>query len=352
MSGDRTERLLNLVLCLLSAHQPVPRETIRRIVAGYDPGASDAAFERMFERDKDDLRTLGIPIVTVSTSDGEVLGYRIPEEDYRLAQVHVTAQQWALLGVAARAWAQANLASAAQSGVRKIESMFAGSGDDTPEIARVVTWQQGPRAGSEALPRIWQAIREHRRIRFDYQGRRDERPRTRVMEPWSIVGRDGGWYLIGLDVEIEHSQDGTRVFRTSRMIGTVEFASDPGSFTVPDHDPDELITPEPTDWTEAWVAIEPGYGAGVRSRALTDAPGMPDGVGSSAPQDDGQLDAGADVMALRTTDRHALISDLCALGPHVRVLAPADLAEEVAARWTRIAALHGQPDDSDAGEVV
>jgi len=352
VSGDRTERLLNLVLCLLSAHQPVPRESIRQIVAGYDPGASDAAFERMFERDKDDLRNLGIPIVTVSTSDGEVLGYRIPEEDYRLTQVRVTPQQWALLGVAARAWAQANLASAAQSAVRKFESMLPGSADDTPNIARVVTWQQGPRAGSEAIPRIWQAIREHRRIRFDYQGRRDERPRTRVMEPWSIVGRDGGWYLIGLDVEIEHAHDGTRVFRTSRMVGAVEFASDPGSFTVPDHDPDELITPEPTDWTEAWVAIESGYGASVRSRALTDPPTMPDGVRTPDPHLDGRFAVDADVIALRTTDRHALISDLCALGSHVRVLAPVDLADEVAARWARIAALHGQPDDSDAGEVV
>lgn len=352
MSGDRTERLLNLVLCLLSAHQPVPRETIRRIVAGYDPGASDAAFERMFERDKDDLRTLGIPIVTVSTSDGEVLGYRIPEEDYRLAQVHVTAQQWALLGVAARAWAQANLASAAQSGVRKIESMFAGSGDDTPEIARVVTWQQGPRAGSEALPRIWQAIREHRRIRFDYQGRRDEQPRSRTMEPWSIVGRDGGWYLIGRDVDIEHPHEGTRVFRTSRMVGSVDFASDPGTFTVPDHDPDDLITPEPTDWTEAWVLIESGSGAGLRARAGAESTDMSGVVEPAHQLLDVDLEGNFEVVALRTTDRHALVSDLCALGPHVRVLAPADLADEVAARWTRIAALHGAPINRDTGEVI
>ncbi len=352
MSGDRTERLLNLVLCLLSAHQPVPRESIRQIVAGYEPGASDAAFERMFERDKDDLRALGIPIVTVSTADGGVLGYRILEEDYQLAQVQVTPQQWALLGVAARAWAQANLASAAQSAVRKIESMLPEPADEPPDIARVVTWQQGPRAGSEALPRIWQAIREHRRIRFDYQGRRDEQPRARIMEPWSIVGRDGGWYLIGRDVNIKQPHKGTRVFRTSRLVGPVVFASDPDSFSVPDHNPDDLITPEPTDWTEARVAIESGYGASVRSRALTDPPAMPDDAGTPDPHLDGRFAMDADVIALRTTDRHALISELCALGSHVRVLAPADLADEVAARWARIAALHGQQDDSDASEVV
>ena len=64
----------------------------------------------------------------------------------------------------------------------------------------------------------------------------------------------------------------------------------------------------PTDWTEAWVAIESGYGASVRSRALTDPPAMPDDAGTPDPHLDGRFAMDADVIALRTTDRHALIT--------------------------------------------
>ena len=62
----RTERLLNLVIALLAAHTPVSRQVVQSSVAGYDPTATTTAFERMFERDKDELRSMGIPIETVT----------------------------------------------------------------------------------------------------------------------------------------------------------------------------------------------------------------------------------------------------------------------------------------------
>ena len=77
---DRTERLLNVVFCLLGASRAIPRWDIRRLVAGYDVDASDAAFERMFERDKDELRGMGIPVETVLDVNGEVEGYLIARQ--------------------------------------------------------------------------------------------------------------------------------------------------------------------------------------------------------------------------------------------------------------------------------
>ena len=60
----KTERLLNLVIALLSTRMPLSKARIRAAVPQYHGTASDEAFDRMFERDKDELRELGIPLVT------------------------------------------------------------------------------------------------------------------------------------------------------------------------------------------------------------------------------------------------------------------------------------------------
>ena len=65
MSSARAERLVNLVLCLLSTRQYLTAERIRATVPGYEPDRpSDEAFFRMFERDKAELRDLGVPLET------------------------------------------------------------------------------------------------------------------------------------------------------------------------------------------------------------------------------------------------------------------------------------------------
>ena len=77
MAIGRTERLLNLVICLLGAERPVSRASLRQSIPGYSDATSDEAFERMFERDKDELRHMGIPVDTVVNVQGEVEGYLI-----------------------------------------------------------------------------------------------------------------------------------------------------------------------------------------------------------------------------------------------------------------------------------
>ena len=55
------ERALNLLAFLLTASRPVTADEIRVPVAGYDQ-PNDEAFRRTFERDKELLRRLGIPL--------------------------------------------------------------------------------------------------------------------------------------------------------------------------------------------------------------------------------------------------------------------------------------------------
>src|SRR5437879_10595388 len=68
MAARRAERLVNLVICLLSTRQFLTAERIRDAVSGYEAAdgtrATDEAFKRMFERDKAELRELGVPLET------------------------------------------------------------------------------------------------------------------------------------------------------------------------------------------------------------------------------------------------------------------------------------------------
>ena len=93
MSGHKTERLLNLVICLLSTRQFLSKEQIRLAVPQYEECRTVEAFDRMFERDKDELRDLGVPLETGSNSawfEDEV-GYRIDRVVLRLARDPVRA---------------------------------------------------------------------------------------------------------------------------------------------------------------------------------------------------------------------------------------------------------------------
>src|SRR2546428_42427 len=91
------ERLINLVALLLEARRPRTFEEIRELVPAYQQEDVSSA-KRMFERDKDTLRDVGIPIEVAPTDvwDSEQ-GYRIPKEQYYLPEVSFSADEvWAL----------------------------------------------------------------------------------------------------------------------------------------------------------------------------------------------------------------------------------------------------------------
>jgi len=112
MSRRKTERLLGLVVCLLSSERYLTALQIRAAVPGYPE--SFEAFKRMFERDKEELRELGIPLETGSNSPvDEELGYRIPRQAYVLPEIRLEPDEAAVLSLAARVWRQAELAGAA-----------------------------------------------------------------------------------------------------------------------------------------------------------------------------------------------------------------------------------------------
>ena len=224
MSRRKTERLLSLVVCLLSSNRYLTATQIRAAVPGY-PDSFDA-FKRMFERDKDELRELGIPLETgMSAAADDEPGYRISRQAYELPEIRLEPDEAAVLGLAARVWRRAELAGAAAGALLKLRAAGIDAEDTTqPGI------EPRLQTGEAAFGPLWEAVRDRRPVSFGYRGAGRSTSQQRNLEPWGVVNRHGRWYVAGLDTD----RGETRVFRLSRIDGPVSFRGRAGSVTVPD----------------------------------------------------------------------------------------------------------------------
>src|SRR5512142_1088452 len=214
-------------MCLMATPGFLSVEEIGLLVDGYEPGDTperQAAFRRMFERDKDDLRELGIPLETGSDSawDDE-LGYRIRPGDYALPDIALDADEAAALGLAARLWSSASLADASARAVRKLAAGGAQTRPGPDGLEPRVD------ATEPAFEPCLAAVRSGRAVRFPYRRTGDQEPTGRHVEPWGVVSWHGRWYLVGHDLD----RGAPRVFRLSRVAGPVRAVGPAGAVRVP-----------------------------------------------------------------------------------------------------------------------
>jgi len=315
MAAERTERLMNLVICLLATRSFITAERLRETIPGYSDAPSDEAFKRMFERDKEDLRDLGIPLETGSLSaiDDEP-GYRITRADYALPEITLEPDEAAAFVLAARMWSSAALGASATRAIRKLEAAGA-------EITALPEGLQ-PRvgAGGTGLPVVAEAAREGRRLRFDYRGAADLRATSRHIEPWGIVWWHGRWYVVGHDLD----RDAARAFRLSRIVGAPSAEGDPGSVTVPDGvDLPALVsaTDPPVTDALARVKVRHDRAMGLRRQTIDVA-------------DDGD---GWDVVTVPCPDPHRLAEQVLAYGTDAVVLSPAEARQAIVHRLETLA---------------
>jgi proteasome accessory factor B len=325
VSRSRTERLVNLVICLLSTRRFLTAAQIAATVPGYEHDASDPreheAFQRKFERDKAELRDLGVPLETGTTSvfDPEP-GYRIARRDYALPDLRLAPDETAAVGIAARLWQHAGMAAAASSGLLKLRA--AGVDVDmsaTLGVEPLVT-------ADPAFEPLQTAARLRQEVRFEYRIPEEDTARTRRLQPWGVVSWRGRWYVVGYDLEREAS----RSFRMSRVVGPVVTVGAPEAFTPP---PDLDLFDYVSRWStpmeqpnRATVLLRPGRAAGVRRRAESVTPG-PDGDRAQVRYSDPDSFArwivgyGADVVVEEPDEvRKAVVARLREL---VETLAPA-----------------------------
>ncbi|HMG31694.1 MAG TPA: WYL domain-containing protein [Jiangellaceae bacterium] len=314
----KSERLMNLVICLLVSRTFVPKTRIRQVVGGYGD-QSDEAFERMFERDKEDLRELGIPIETGSNdpSGDEEPGYSIRRQDFELPEIRLEPDEAAVLGLAARVWQHASLAEATSRAVLKLRA--AGVDTDTGALAAVE-----PRVAVEepAFWPLWEAMRDRRPVTFHHRKAAGDPPALRHLQPWSVQSWHGRWYVVGYDVD----REAPRLFRLSRVVGGVEPAGEPGSYAVPP--PAEIraaagaLAP-PRQRNLARVRVRRGSGYGLRRRAVATQQG-----------------AGWDLLTVPYADDSVLADEVAGYGADVVLLEPDDVRERV---MMRLRAVVGEP---------
>jgi predicted DNA-binding transcriptional regulator YafY len=312
---DRTERLLNLLFALMASSRPVPKSFLREAVEAYKDSPSDEAFERMFERDKEELRSMGVPILTVEGSDGSggIEGYRVAAADYSLPEIELSTDELAVVGLAARVWEQASLGPAAQSALRKLEAAGGTIIEGPVGIETRVS------TAEPAFPVLLEAVRLRRAVTFGYRRPDESAPAVRTVQPWGVTSRRGHWYLVGHDVD----RGAARVFRLSRVVGDVTPAGAAGAYEVPEGvDVSALVAsvaPEPgSQVAELRVAADRAHG--LRRRATAVDPGN-----------------GSDLVLVPFSDDEELARELVGLGPDVLVLAPGSLRDAVVRRL-RVAA--------------
>ena len=267
MTARRTERLLNLVIALLATRHWLTKEQIRKAVPQYAECESTEAFDRMFERDKDELRELGVPLVTGGDSVwfADEQGYRIDREAYALPPISFTPAELAVLALASRVWQQASLAGPAARALVKLKAL----GVDA-DGASLVGVEPRVRTREPAFAALYAATRDHAPVRFSYRTARTGEVAVRHVEPWQITSWHGHWYLVGHD----RDRGEPRVFRLSRIHGHVATIGEPGSYTVPeDVDGRAMVSGAVREQPERTARLRLAAGAGQALRLRAGARG-------------------------------------------------------------------------------
>ncbi|ORV12595.1 helix-turn-helix transcriptional regulator [Mycobacterium celatum] len=231
MATSKVERLMNLVIALLSARGYLTAEKIRSSVAGYGDSPSDEAFSRMFERDKNELRDLGIPLETGKVSAFDpVEGYRINRDAYALPPVELTPEEAAAVAVATQLWESPELVTATQGALLKLRAAGVDVDPDAPVTIASPARLGGVRGSEDSLGALLSAIDAGRVVQFPHRPSRADPYTVRTVEPWGVVTEKGRWYLVGHD----RDRDATRVFRLSRIGDPVTPIGPPGAVSRPE----------------------------------------------------------------------------------------------------------------------
>ncbi len=298
MSKRKSERLMNLLIALLSARVPLTRQRIREFNEGYH-GLSDVAFEQAFERDKKELRALGVVIHTseIDSEWGLETGYRVDRAEFELPELDFTAAEKAVLGAAAHVWQESVAARDTGDALTALRA----AGVET-DATRLMTLRPQLRS-DDGYATARRALEERRELHFDYRGE------SRRVQPWQLVQRRGQWYLLAFDVD----KGEPRRFKLQRATSPLVTRGLAEAFAIPD----DLPTSD-FDRDDA-VAVVALHGDVVSDLLRTATPAQPAA----------DVPAGHTVWQVRSATTDLLVAEICALGPAAIVLEPDDVRSAV-----------------------
>lgn len=303
----KVERLVNLTVALLEARQPMSLAELKRRTGFYAQDDERAA-RRMFERDKDELRRLGVPITTAALPYSDEVGYRIARRDYELPDVDLSAEEVAALALAVR------LTGA--DGTPLALAKLAARAPDPAELPEPTTQVQ---LADDPIDAVADAIVHHIPVRFGYRTAAGTVGERRV-DPYAVVRRRTSAYLVGRD----HARDALRAFRLDRMTDLPQTIGEPGAFEPPaDLDVAAAVQGPEVVGTEVKLAVTSAARWAVELRGGRDT---------------GRTHDGVPVLALSGMHPVRDRSWILGLGPDVTVLSPPELREDVRSGLRAVAA--------------
>ncbi|MCJ1694463.1 WYL domain-containing protein [Rathayibacter caricis] len=311
------ERLFNLVLALVAAENGLTKADVLSTVQGYrqrsDRG-DRASLERQFERDKDDLRELGIPIETVDApgdpGNTQTVRYRIAKRSYDLpADISFDPEEVALLRLAGAVWREGTLSAESRRALIKLRSIGVESVDPVIGISPSI------RVREASFEPLSTALDRGHVVRFPYLKPGAAEPRVRVVRPRALVNHQGRWHLHAWD----EGAEGTRTFLLSRIVGPV--ASTGRTFAPEEGDHAVAALAQLDDVLRrntALLRVAPDSDAALRLGRRAETAGE-----------------GEHLLRLHFTDADILADELAGYGPEVVVLEPLELRDAVVRRLRR-----------------
>ena len=319
---DALERLVNLAMYLASAPAPVDAEAVRANVDGYPKDQEEAAFRRMFERDKDDLRAAGFVIVSRAENT-----YNLDAAATFASQVELTASEAATIRAVGSAFLGDEsfpFSDDLRLALAKLAEDI--TSDETPALSCLAEEQPSKQGAWVAL--LDGAISARKRVEFDYVNSAGE-GKHHCVEPFGLFVRDGRWYVAGRDCDL----DQVRVYTVARMDAIDINATKP---KTPDFD-------RPADFDiRTFIALPFQYGPESFEACIAfdpsqawRAPALTAGIGATETAADGSL-----VWCVVARDRDRLMRWIVEHGPGLRLLSPSDLADELGERLRVVADAH------------
>lgn len=259
---NKFERLMNLVAFLLASREPVPFATIRKTVVGYNDLAREDAVEKRFDRDKKELREIGIPVEYTPSDEQGRDGYFIPLEEYFHHELDLTAEEATLLVVLANAARVGN--DAINANLRSALLKMAIDSPLQEEVQTAVAQRQmhafsrgkRDRAVLDNLDTLVSAVAARRSVKFRYRKANSSQATARQVEPYGLGYHEGEWYLVGRDVD----RKDLRRFKVLRIQGKVQASRNkrPDFETPPGFDVEEHMDRAPWEFEggkEEWATI-------------------------------------------------------------------------------------------------
>jgi proteasome accessory factor B len=320
------ERLFSLVLALLATETGLTKNEILSTVQGYrqsyDVAGDNANLERKFERDKDDIRELGVPLETIAApgdpGNNQNLRYRIPRGEYELpVDVSFTPEEATLLGLAARVWREGSLSSESRRAMVKLRSL--GVVPDEPLIG----YAPRLRVRDAAFEPLSAALERRQWVKFDYLKPGETAARARHVAPLTLVQWQGRWHLTAAEADTGIH----KTFLLRRIVSKVGATGKTFDFPLSGQTESALADLERI-WQSlrARVRVQPNTDAATRLQKRRDSLELPDGA-----------------LELHFADHNILADELAAFGPEVLVLSPPELVDAVRERLERTVADHAEP---------